>query len=122
MRTRKKDRKKVEIPGQCCTAEGRLFDIAVRDLNDGGCRYGDLNPPLRVGALVNLMIGGTGPYGAHVRWSADGEVGVSFARPFTEEQLEKLISGDFAPAPEVPSPSVPVNDRFDNALPLRSVC
>ncbi len=122
MRTRQKDRRKVEIAGQCCTADGRLFDIAVRDLTDGGCRFGDLQPPLRIGEQLNLMIGGSGPHRAHVRWSNEGAVGVSFARPFTKEQIEQLIAGDFKPAAESLSQSGPVNDRRDNSLPLRSVC
>ena len=131
MRTRKKDRRKVELSGQCSTVDGRLFDIGVRDLTDEGCRFGDDDPPLGLGSMVKLTIGGAGPFTAYVRWSARGEVGVSFAQPFTAEQVEILVNRDHAglkPAAPADATSrgatnAPGKGRDDDpGLPLRSVC
>ena len=124
MRTRTKDRRKVEIPGQCSTVQGRVLDVAILDLTDAGCRFANVEPPLMVRTAINLMIGGQGPFKAHVRWTLDGDVGVSFARPFTADQVEAMISGDHGPVRAALSAQQDDSrEEFrESRFPLRSVC
>lgn len=127
MRTRQVNRKRVEVTGQCCSVQGRVFDIAISDLTKGGCGFPDLENVLNVGTPVNLMISGTGPHHAHVRWKADGKVGVSFQRPLDAELLEQIVEGKVRAPQRVsaPAPSAP-DDQDENGtganLPLRRVC
>lgn len=97
MRTRKVERKQTELAGQCCTSQGRLFDITVHDLSNGGCRFADDDPALFVGAPANIMINGTGPHRCFVRWREDGQVGVSFVRPMSEDEIAQVLSGKMPP-------------------------
>lgn len=123
MRTRQVDRKKVEVAGQCCSVQGRLFDISIEDLTKGGCGFSDPADVLKVGSPVNLMISGTGPHRAHVRWKAEGKVGVSFQRPLSDEMVEDLIEGR-KPAP-TPDPAPAASNQPSpgaSTLPLRRVC
>jgi len=127
MQTRKTDRKQVAIPGQCCTAQGRVFDIVLSDLTTGGCGFADSEHCLAIGAPVSLMIAGSGPHRAHVRWASDGAVGVSFQAPFAQSDVNGLIEGKapvVAPAPgpaPAPSPTASVAPPA-GSLPLRRVC
>lgn len=123
MRTRKVERKRTEITGQCCTNQGRLFDITVCDLTDGGCRFRDAEESLFPGAPVNLMIAGSGPYACFVRWREDKQVGVSFARPLSPALLDQLLNGK----PVAPSPTAEADATAPEAPggtlgPMRRVC
>ena len=123
MRTRKVDRKQVEVQGQCCSVQGRLFDIVLNDLTTGGCGFPDPEGILSIGSPVNLMICGTGPHRAHVRWADKGCVGVSFQRPLSDEAVQNLIDGK----PPVTAPSqmkapTAAAQSSNSTLPLRRVC
>ncbi|WP_427964310.1 PilZ domain-containing protein [Altererythrobacter sp.] len=124
MRARKVERKRTDIGGQCCSVQGRVFDVVLSDLTQGGCRFRDPQRILAIASPVNMTIDGTGPHRAHVRWREQEEVGVSFIRPLTAEQVEALISGK--PSKTVhpiskPRELAPPN-RTASSLPLRRIC
>lgn len=98
MQTRKIDRNPVSIPGQCRTMRGQLIDIQLRDLTTGGCRFDDAARALLPHAPVTLMIGGSGPHNARLRWREGDQVGVAFDRPLSEALLHQIISGKAIPA------------------------
>lgn len=125
MKARKVERKRTDIRGQCCTNQGRLFDIKVCDLTEGGCRFRDADHSLFPGVQVTLMIAGSGPYRSFVRWREESQVGVSFAQPLGSEVLEQLLSGK----PVTTPPPSPALQSAPNAPapassfgPLRRVC
>ena len=132
MRTRQKDRKRVEIPGQCQLAPGHSCAIAIRDLTEEGCRFAQPTPPIMPGSQVSITIGAAGPFRAYARWSAEGDVGVSFARPHTAEQLRAMVDAPHAPAAPRSAASLADVNAGSAApattlppashLPLRSVC
>lgn len=124
MRTRKVERKRTDIEGQCCTSQGRLFDIKVCDLTDGGCRFRDADESLFPGMPVSLMINGTGPYACFVRWREDSDVGISFARPLSPAQFEQLREGKpFSTTAPAPAQSDRASEPSSTAFgPLRRVC
>ena len=93
MQTRKIDRNRVSITGQCRTMRGQLFDIQLRDLTSGGCRFGDPAHALLPNAPVSLMIAGSGPYTARMRWREGDEVGVAFDRPLSDALIQQIVSG-----------------------------
>lgn len=128
MKTRKVERKHTDITGQCCTSQGKLFDITVSDLTEGGCRFRDADNSLFAGAQLTLMIAGSGPYRCFVRWRDKSDVGVSFVQPLTAEILDQLVNGkpvkaapsaSLNPAPEVANGQSPDAASFG---PLRRVC
>lgn len=98
MQTRKIDRKQVSIPGQCRTMRGQLIDIQLRDLTHGGCRFDDPAHALLPNAPVSLMIAGSGPYAARLRWREGQEVGVAFDRALPDALLHQILSGKPIPA------------------------
>ncbi len=128
MRTRKVERKRTDITGQCCTSQGRLFDIKVCDLTEGGCRFRDADNSLFAGLQVNLMIAGSGPYRCFVRWREADDVGVSFAQPLSPAVLEQLLYGKpVAPAhsaaPTPPMQPAPSSTSAPSSFgPLRRIC
>ena len=123
MKTRKVERKRTEINGQCCTNQGRLFDITVCDLSDGGCRFRDADNSLFVGVAVSIMINGTGPHRCYVRWREGVQVGVSFVRPLSPAQLDELLYGRPIAAAPATMPSPVEEDEAANApAPLRRFC
>ncbi|MBE5074056.1 PilZ domain-containing protein [Erythrobacteraceae bacterium E2-1 Yellow Sea] len=93
MQTRKIDRNQVSIPGQCRTMRGQMIDIQLRDLTPGGCRFADPARALLLHAPVTLMIGGSGPHNARLRWREGDEVGVAFDRPLPDALLHHILSG-----------------------------
>jgi len=102
MRTRQKPRKAITASGQCRTAGGVQWDVALADLSEGGCRIADPSGLLRKGVVVELFIAGNGPHRAHVRWAEQGEAGVAFDRMLSEPMLDCLRRG-VAPAAQVPA-------------------
>ncbi len=123
MKTRKVERKETKIGGQCCTHHGRLFDITVCDLTEGGCRFSGCDGALFVGAPANLMIAGSGPYRCFVRWREGNDVGVSFAQPLTPEVLEQLIEGKPVIAEPMEAERAPVRQAPAASFgPIRRVC
>ena len=129
MRTRKVERKRTDIGGQCCTNQGRLLEIVVCDLTEGGCRFRDADASLFPGMPVNLMISGSGPYACYVRWREDSDVGVSFARPLSPTLLEQLLNGKPpAAAPQSVQPAKtegaepPAEIAVSPYGPLRRIC
>lgn len=128
MKTRKVERKRTDITGQCCTSQGRLFDINVCDLTEGGCRFRDADNSLFAGAQATLMIAGSGPYRCFVRWREECDVGVSFAQPLSAELLDQMVNGK--PLKAAPSASLHTAPEAANVQPtagssfgpLRRVC
>ena len=123
MKTRKVERKQTKIGGQCCTRQGRLFDITVCDLTSGGCRFRDSDDGLFVGAPVNLMIVGSGPFRCFVRWRDGSDVGVSFVQPLSPAVLEQLLSGKPVVAAPLEAGRVPSAQAATSSFgPMRRAC
>lgn len=98
MQTRKMDRNRVSIAGQCRTIRGQLIAIDLRDLTPGGCRFDDPAHALFPNAPVSLMIGGNGPYPARLRWREGHQVGVAFDHPLSDMAMHHILAGKPVPA------------------------
>lgn len=123
MKVRKVDRKPIRIEGQCCTLHGHVFSITIGDLTEGGCRFAEAGHNLAPGAPVNLMILGTGPYRAQVRWRERGEIGVAFARPLESALAAALAAGEPVPNREGAATQAPAAPGLAAPLgPMRRVC
>ena len=123
MQTRKVTRKATHIAGQCATGQGRVFDITVNDLSNGGCRFEYADPHLAQGAPLTLMINGTGPYQAYVRWREGPQVGVSFLRPLGDAQLDALMNGEpVATSSDHAPPDLGAAAAKPGFGPLRRIC
>ena len=90
MRTRKKPRKSISVPGRYFTGLGDPVDVTLSDLSEGGCRFPIGNQRLNIGARLQIYVASTGPHRASVRWIDDGQVGVTFSTPLQTEQFEKF--------------------------------
>ena len=92
MQTRKKPRKTITIPGRYFTGLGTPKDVTIADLSPGGCKFEADERGLVPGARIQLYVAKTGPHHAVVKWRSDGEVGVTFASPLSDEQFASFES------------------------------
>jgi hypothetical protein len=72
-----------------------LWDIALADLSEGGCRIEDARGRLRVGEMVRLFIAGTGPHMARVAWRDGGEAGLVFQRNLSARVVRHFAEADW---------------------------
>jgi len=72
-----------------------LWNIALADLSEGGCRIEDARGQLRLGEMVRLFIAGTGPHMARVAWRDGGEVGLVFLRMLSARVVGRFAEADW---------------------------
>lgn len=113
MRTRKTLRKTITLPGRYFTGMGQPETVMLKDLSTGGCRVQRGNRKSTLGAQVQLFVGGTGPHRAVIKWVEDGDVGLNFITPLTEQQFAALQSGEVGEVDELPE-----TERFEDMGPL----
>lgn len=85
MRTRQTLRKNITLPGRYFTGLGTPEDVTLSDLSVGGCRFALGERGLKLGAPVQIYVGKTGPHHASVKWVKDGEAGVTFTKPLSDD-------------------------------------
>lgn len=90
MRTRQTNRKHISLPGRFSTGLGEPQDVVLRDLSCGGCRFAAGSQKIAPGAPLQIYVGQTGPHRAIVRWAKEGEVGLGFLKPLTQQQFESF--------------------------------
>lgn len=90
MRTRQDNRKQISLPGRFSTGLGEPRDVVLRDLSCGGCRIEVPSAQIAPGAPLQIYVGQTGPHRAVVRWAKDGELGLSFRTPLSEQQFSSF--------------------------------
>jgi hypothetical protein len=95
VRTRKSARLPLIATGTCRSAHGMLWDVALADLSEGGCRIADARGRLRTGELVRLFIAGTGPHMARVAWRERGEAGLVFQRSLSARVVRHFAEADW---------------------------
>ncbi|MBV7265282.1 PilZ domain-containing protein [Erythrobacter ani] len=94
MQTRKKPRKTITLPGRYFTGLGSPVDVILTELSVGGCRFPASGKKLIPGAPLQIYVGTSGPHRANIRWAENGEVGVTFTVPLTEQQISEFDSSD----------------------------
>ena len=99
MRTRQTTRKQINLPGRYQTGLGEPQDVILRDLSVGGCRFETGGRKFAPGAPLQILVAGTGPHSAIVKWIDSGEVGLNFTVPLGEDQFESFKSSH-VPDPE----------------------
>lgn len=114
MRTRKTSRKAINLPGRYSTGLGEPCDVLLRDLSPGGCRFVSSQHRLNLGSPIQIYVAGTGPHRAIVKWVSNGEVGLGFLAPLSDDQFNRFQSS------HIPDP----NDRnlsadFDDITDLK---
>lgn len=95
MKTRKTARLPTTATGACRSAHGMLWDIALADLSEGGCRIEDTRGRLRIGEMVRLFIAGTGPHMARVAWRDGAEAGLVFQRALSARVVSHFVDADW---------------------------
>lgn len=95
MRTRKTVRMPISATGACRSAHGMMWDVALEDLSEGGCRIADPRGRLRTGEMVRLFIAGTGPHMARVAWQDAGEAGLVFQRSLSARVVRHLAEAEW---------------------------
>nr|WP_298931432.1 PilZ domain-containing protein [uncultured Erythrobacter sp.] len=112
MQTRQVPRKPINLPARYFTGRGSAVDVVLSDLSVGGCRFHAPGSKLMRGLQLQMYVGSSGPHRATVRWIEDGEIGVTFLNPFTDQMIEKfkfshvpgkledVTPGDFDPVPK----------------------
>ena len=109
MRTRQTNRETISLPGRYFTGLGKPEDVTLSDLSVGGCRFALGQRKLLLGAPVQIYVGSSGPHRATVRWTKDGEAGVTFRVPLPKQMLASLQDGDIPDAPKTDA-----MDAFDD--------
>lgn len=74
-------------------------DVMLTDVSLGGCRFKTDSARLSMGTPLQIVIAGTGPHHATIKWVGKGEVGVTFAHALDEDVFEQFRSShvpDFA--------------------------
>ena len=114
MQTRQTQRKTITLAGRYFSGAGEPVDVLIRDLSIGGCRFDATGPHLVQNTRLQIFLEGSGPHYAMVKWAADGEVGITFITPLSEELFARFqnshvalhdkertrTSSDFDPMPQ----------------------
>lgn len=87
----------VSLDGRCCVGEGAEEEIAILDLDRGGCRVRGITAALTKADIVKLWLGPVGPVAARIRWAKRGSAGLKFEEPLSEEELEQASGAGVAP-------------------------
>lgn len=72
-----------------------LWDVALTDLSEGGCRIEDARGRLRIGETVRLFIAGTGPHIASVAWCEGASTGLVFQRALSARVVSRFAANDW---------------------------
>lgn len=106
MRTRKTTRKSITLPGRYFTGLGTPENVTLVDLSVGGCRFANGDRRVTLGSPMQIYVANTGPHRAIVKWVQNGEVGVTFTTPLSQEQFEAFQSSHIPDAakPEAMAP------------------
>lgn len=104
MQTRKNPRKDITLPGRYFTGLGQPVDVILKDLSTGGCRFEHGSDKLRIGFRLQIYIAGSGPHHAMIRWVENGEVGLTFIQPLSEEEYDAFQPGHVPDVAEVTAP------------------
>ena len=107
MQTRQTQRKTITLAGRYFTGAGEPVDVLIRDLSTGGCRFDATGPKLMQHTRLQIFLEGSGPHYAMVKWAADGEVGITFVTPLSEELFARFQNSHVA---------VPGKDRASAAF------
>ena len=99
MQTRQTSRKTISLPGRYYTGAGEPVDVTLCELSVGGCRFASPGKPMIPGTPIQIYVGASGPHRANVRWSENDEIGVTFAAPFTQAQIDAFENGEEPGAP-----------------------
>jgi PilZ domain len=95
VKTRKSPRLPTTATGACRSAHGMLWDIALANLSEGGCRIEDARGRLRLGEMVRLFIAGTGPHLARVAWRDGADAGLVFQRTLSARVVSHFAEADW---------------------------
>lgn len=90
----------VSIDGRCRVGAGDEVEIAVLDLDPGGCRVSGICVAVTKADPITLWLGSVGPIAARLRWMKRGLAGLKFDEPLPHEQLEQAASVGDALQPE----------------------
>ena len=117
MRTRQTSRKSITLPGRYFTGLGTPEDVILSDLSVGGCRFALGERDLKMGMPVQLYVANTGPHRATVKWVKDGETGVTFTAPLSDELFASFQASHIPDASNIPS--IDDFDDMSSAKPQR---
>ncbi len=107
MQARKEERKTISIPGRYFTGLGAPVDVQLKNLSEKGCCLAEVSGNLPIGSRLQIHVGSSGPHHAHVKWSKNGDVGVTFVTPLDPDKFQgfqashvpdmtqDMVSGDF---------------------------
>ena len=90
MQTRKTNRKTITLAGQYFAGLGAPVDVTITDLSPRGCRFATSSRNLARGTRLQIYLEGSGPHAAMLKWIENGEVGVTFVTPLTDELFRKF--------------------------------
>ncbi|MEP0189631.1 MAG: PilZ domain-containing protein [Erythrobacter sp.] len=117
MQTRQKPRKALNLPGRFFTGLGVPVDVTMSDISVGGCRFPVGEQQFAIGTPLQIFIAGTGPHRAAIRWVENGEAGVTFTTPLSEDLVDGM---QVSHVPDASEESVPGDfDAMDDAKPRR---
>lgn len=96
------DRDTVSLEARCRVGEGAEIEVAVLDLDAGGCRVRGITTAVTKGGAVQLWLGTVGPIAARLRWVKLGSAGLAFEAPLEEPAMaEARTSAAWATPPRV---------------------
>lgn len=91
-RDRNTSREAVAIPALCRIGERCEEQVLVTDLNTGGCRMHTAAVGVTRGEPLELTLPGCEALSATLAWIKGGSLGVRFASPLGEDQVNMLCS------------------------------
>ena len=94
MQTRQTLRKPISLPGRYFTGLGAPEGVVLSDLSVGGCRFSVGERKLSLGMPVQVYVGESGPHRGRVKWVKNGEAGVTFLAPLSNDLVNLLGSDD----------------------------
>ncbi|EAQ28817.1 hypothetical protein NAP1_14498 [Erythrobacter sp. NAP1] len=98
MKTRQTKRKQSNVPGRYLAGNGEPQDVVLRDVSVGGCRFEMGQRAFTLGSPLQIVVAGTGPHRAIVKWIDKDEVGLTFERPLSQAQVDSFM-GSHVPDP-----------------------
>ncbi|SMQ69549.1 PilZ domain-containing protein [Altererythrobacter xiamenensis] len=72
------------------TIPGSDFRVLVRDISVSGCRLSTDSALAKTGSTIIVSLAGLEMASGQIAWVADGECGVKFHRPITEEAVDQI--------------------------------
>lgn len=69
---------------------GSDFSVLVRDISVSGCRLSTDSALAQTGSTIIVTLAGQEMASGQIAWVADGECGVKFYRPITEDTVDRI--------------------------------